>query len=303
MRVWKTMEEDAVLFIKYLDRELNFSENTIISYKRDLEKFAQYLKRKQLNYKTITREEIRNYLKKLADENLKNSSISRNISCLRSFYNYLVLEGKMENNLFKTVSNPKQEKKLPNFLSYEELRKIIDSIDITTPLGIRDRLIIEIFYASGCRLSELINIKLQDINREQKTIRIMGKGRKERTVYYGEYAAEILDLYLSKARSKLINNKDIAYLFLSKKGEQITIAEMEIIIRDIVKNLSLKTHVTPHTFRHTFATHLLNNGADIKTVQELLGHANLNTTGIYTHVTNERLKEVYLHAFPRREKD
>lgn len=297
------MEEDAVLFIKYLDRELNFSENTIISYKRDLEKFAQYLKRKQLNYKTITREEIRDYLKKLADENLKNSSISRNISCLRSFYNYLVLEGKIENNLFKTVSNPKQEKKLPNFLSYEELRKIIDSIDTKTPLGIRDRLIIEVFYASGCRLSELINIKLQDINQEQKTIRIMGKGRKERTVYYGEYAAEILDLYLSKARSKLINNKDIAYLFVSKKGDQITIAEMEIIIRDIVKNLSLKTHVTPHTFRHTFATHLLNNGADIKTVQELLGHANLNTTGIYTHVTNERLKEVYLHAFPRREKD
>lgn len=297
------MEEDALLFVNYLDRELNFSENTIISYKRDLEKFAQYLKKQQLNYKTITHEEIREYLKKLADEKLKNSSISRNISCLRSFYNYLVLEGKIENNIFKTISNPKQEKKLPNFLSYEELRKILDSIDITSPLGIRDRLIIEVFYASGCRLSELINIKLQDINQEQKTIRIMGKGRKERTVYYGEYAAEILDLYLSTARNRLMNEKNISYLFLSKKGEQITISEMEIIIRDIVKNLSLKTHVTPHTFRHTFATHLLNNGADIKTVQELLGHANLNTTGIYTHVTNERLKEVYLHAFPRREKD
>ena len=150
------------------------------------------------------------------------------------------------------------------------------------------------FYATGCRVSELINIKKTDINFSNKSIKIMGKGSKERIVYYGDYAKDYLEKYLKTGFNESGN-----YLFLNDKKNNMSIADVEAIVKDVVKNISLKTHVTPHTLRHTFATHLLNNGADIKSVQELLGHASLNTTGIYTHVSNERLKEVYLKTFKR----
>ena len=150
------------------------------------------------------------------------------------------------------------------------------------------------FYATGCRVSELINIKMTDINFSNKSIKIMGKGSKERIVYYGDYAKDYLEKYLKTGFNESSN-----YLFLNDKKNNMSIADVEAIVKDVVKNISLKTHVTPHTLRHTFATHLLNNGADIKSVQELLGHASLNTTGIYTHVSNERLKEVYLKTFKR----
>lgn len=290
-------------FIKYLDKELNFSDNTLKNYHRDLEKYQKYLESKNINFMFITRNEIRDYLIYLDGKNLKNSSISRMISCIRSFYNYLVDEKMVEQNLFKTVSNPKIEKKLPNYLGYEEMHKIIESIDVSTDVGLRNRLIIEIFYATGCRVSELVGIKITDIDRQALTIRIMGKGNKERIVYYGEYARDVLNQYLGNVRNKWVQNSSNNYLFLEKNGDALTIMGVEAIIRDIVKNLSLKAHVTPHTFRHTFATHLLNNGADIKSVQELLGHSNLNTTGIYTHVSNERLRKVYLESFPRNKKE
>lgn len=293
------MKEEIQGFIDYLIKELNFANNTVISYQRDLAMYMEYLAKEQLSFLDISREDVRVYLKYLSKKALKNSSISRHISCLRSFYNYLLLNGKIEVNVFKMISNPKLERKLPNFLSYEEMRIIFDSIDISTSIGLRNRLMIELFYASGCRVSELIAIKIQDIDVNKKTIRIMGKGSKERFVYYGEYAAYYLDLYLKDSRKKIKGSVNTDYLLLSKKGKALTLMEMEVIIRNLVKDLPLKSHVTPHTFRHTFATHLLNNGADIKTVQELLGHTNLNTTGIYTHVTNERLREVYLKAFPR----
>lgn len=294
------MIETVAAYSNYLKKELNFSDNTILSYSRDLNKYRLYLEKKGIDYKSITRDEIRDYLKYLDNLNLKNSSISRNISCIRSFYTFLLNENIIEHNIFKTISNPKIERKLPNFLSYEEMRKILDSIDISTAIGLRNRLLIEMFYATGCRVSELVSIKLLDIDEDASTIRIMGKGSKERIVYYGEYAQDILKRYLCTARKELLSDKNNDYLFISKKGEPLTIIEVESIVKDIVKNLSIKGNVTPHTFRHTFATHMLNNGADIKTVQELLGHSNLNTTGIYTHVSNDRLREVYLKTFPRK---
>ena len=153
------------------------------------------------------------------------------------------------------------------------------------------RLLIELFYSTGCRVGEMVNIKVSDIDLENKTIKVMGKGSKERIVYYGDYASQYLNMYLKTGKSK--------YLFTSKEGNKLTIYEVEEIVKDIMKHISIKTHVTPHTLRHTFATHLLNNGADIKTVQELLGHANLSTTGIYTHVSSDRLKDVYFKTFKR----
>ena len=283
--------KDLGNFLEYLNKELNYSENTEISYREDITNFLNYLEKKQLNYKKIDGEIIRDYLKYLDEAKLKNSTIARRISALRTFYNYLLNKNIVDTNLFNSIRNPKLEKKLPNYLSYEELAKILDNIDISTKIGLRNRLLVELFYATGCRVSEMINIKVSDINKSNNSIRIMGKGKKMRIVYFGEYARDYLDRYLP-----LI---DTDYLFTQESRDKLSIHDVEYIISDLVKNLALKTHVTPHTLRHTFATHLLNNGADIKTVQELLGHSSLNTTGIYTHVSNERIKEVYRKTFNR----
>ena len=290
----KNMDQEIVKYLEYLNKELNFSKNTIDSYRKDLADFFCFVNRQGIDYLSINRYDVRAYLKYLDELKLKNSTIARRISAIRSFYNYLLSMGIISNNIFNSIRNPKLEKKLPNYLSYEELGDILDSIDISTPTGIRNRLLIEMFYATGCRVSELINIKMSDINFTNKSIRIMGKGSKERIVYYGDYAQIYLNMYLETEF-----NKDSKYLFLNDKKDAMSVQDVEVIIRYIVKDLALKTHVTPHALRHTFATHLLNNGADIKSVQELLGHASLNTTGIYTHVSNERLKEVYLKTFNR----
>ena len=283
--------EDLRKFLEYLTKELNYSDNTEISYSEDITNFLNYLEKKQLNYKKIDGEIIRDYLKYLDEAKLKNSTIARRISALRTFYNYLLDKNIVDTNLFNSIRNPKLEKKLPNYLSYEELAKILDNIDISTKVGLRNRLLVEMFYATGCRVSEMINIKVRDINKSNNSIRIMGKGKKMRIVYFGEYARDYLDRYLPLIATD--------YLFTQESGDKLSIHDVEYIISDLVKNLALKTHVTPHTLRHTFATHLLNNGADIKTVQELLGHSSLNTTGIYTHVSNERIKEVYRKTFNR----
>ena len=286
----KEVQVDKFLF--FLKVELNYSELTIKSYQLDLTDFFGFIESKKINYLTITNHDVRGYLKYLDSCNLKNSTISRRISTLRTFYNYLVDENIVENNVFHNVKNPKLEKKLPNYLNYNEMEELLESIDISTTEGLEKRLLIEMFYSTGCRVSEMINVKISDIDFTNKTIRIMGKGSKERIVYFGDYASKYLDNYLSKVKCD-------KYLFTNKKGEKLTVNEVEQIVKDIMKHISIKTHVTPHTLRHTFATHLLNNGADIKTVQELLGHANLSTTGIYTHVSSDRLKDIYFKTFKR----
>lgn len=286
----KEVQIDKFLF--FLKVELNYSELTIKSYQLDLTDFFRYVESKKINYLTITNHDVRGYLKYLDSCNLKNSTISRRISTLRTFYNYLVDENIVENNVFHNVKNPKLEKKLPNYLNYNEMEELLESIDISTSEGLKRRLLIEMFYSTGCRVSEMINVKISDIDFTNKTIRIMGKGSKERIVYFGDYASKYLENYISKVKCD-------KYLFTNKKGEKLTINEVEQIVKDIMKHISIKTHVTPHTLRHTFATHLLNNGADIRTVQELLGHANLSTTGIYTHVSSDRLKDIYFKTFKR----
>ena len=288
------MNQEVASFLLFLEKEVNMSENTIISYQKDLKDFFKFLDMVKVTYLNVDRYVVRDYLKYLDEKKLKNSTIARRISAIRTFYNYELSLGKVKSNIFNDVRNPKIEKKLPNFLSYEELAKIFASIDTDTDTGLKKRLIVEMLYATGVRVSELVNIKVSDINKSNKSIRVMGKGKKMRIVYFGEYAEEYLNRYLTKNI-----NKGSKYLFVNANNEKMQIEEVEVMIQKIVKDLALKTHVTPHTLRHTFATHLLNNGTDIKTVQELLGHASLNTTGIYTHVSNERLKEVYLKVFDR----
>ena len=288
------MNKEVYKFLDYLKNNLGYSKMTIISYQKDLDDFFSFVKKYNINYLNLCKDDIRSYLKLLDERKLKSSSISRRISCLRTFYNYLEDQKMVDGNVFKLIRNPKLDRKLPNYLSYEELRIIFDSIDISDSVGLRNRLLIEMLYATGCRVSEIANIKISDINFNNNSIKIFGKGSKERIVYFGDYARYYLDIYLRKN----INNNS-KYLFVNENNDKMDITEIEKIIRDIVHNLTIKSHVTPHTFRHTFATHLLNNGADIKTVQELLGHSSLNTTGIYTHVSNERLKEIYFKTFKR----
>lgn len=279
-------------FLYFLKKELNYSDYTIKNYQLDLTDFFKYVDKSNIDFLSIENIHVRGYLKYLDTCNLKNTTISRRISTLRTFYNYLLEKGFVKSNIFLNVKNPKLEKKLPNYLNYTEIEELLASIDTRTDEGLERRLLIEMFYSTGCRVGEMVNVKISDIDFYNKTIKVMGKGSKERIVYYGDYASKYLEDYLKNKDKK-------GYLFTNKRGEKLTIEEVEYIVRDIMKHISIKTHVTPHTLRHTFATHLLNNGADIRTVQELLGHANLSTTGIYTHVSSDRLKDVYFKTFKR----
>lgn len=279
-------------FLYFLKKELNYSDYTVKNYQLDLTDFFKYVNKSNIDFLNIENIHVRGYLKYLDTCNLKNTTISRRISALRTFYNYLLEKGFVKSNIFLNVKNPKLEKKLPNYLNYTEIEELLASIDTRTDEGLERRLLIEMFYSTGCRVGEMVNVKISDIDFNSKTIKVMGKGSKERIVYYGDYASKYLEDYLDNKDKK-------GYLFTNKMGEKLTIEEVEYIVRDIMKHISIKTHVTPHTLRHTFATHLLNNGADIRTVQELLGHANLSTTGIYTHVSSDRLKDVYFKTFKR----
>lgn len=288
-------------FIKYLRNEKRYPDTTITSYSKDLDNYYNYVISNKINYKTINKDEIRSYLKYLDELNYSKSTISRILSALRHFYNYLIKEDIIESNIFKTIRNPKKDKKLPNFLQNDELEKIFDSIDISNDLGLRNRLIFELLYATGLRVSELDNLKLKDIDFSNNEIRVIGKGNKERITFFGEYALKYLNDYIDTSRNNLLKNKTSEYLLINNNGEHLTVRGIQDIVNKEVEHAALKHHISPHVLRHTFATDLLNNGADLKSVQELLGHESLSTTQIYTHVTNERLRAVYLQTFPRQQ--
>ena len=286
-------------FINYLDNEKRYPNTTIKSYSKDLDNYYAFIMLKKINYKTITKEEIRSYLKYLDELKYSKSTVSRILSTLRHFYSYLITINIIKVNQFKLIRNPKKEKKLPNFLQSDELDKIFDSINLDTALGIRNRLIIELLYATGLRVSEITNLKLNDIDISNQEIKVYGKGGKERIVFFGEYAKKYLKLYLDNARNELLNGNNSNYLLINHNGGKLTSRGVELIIDKVQNEAALKHNISPHVLRHTFATDMLNNGADLKSVQELLGHSSLSTTQIYTHITNERLRSVYLKSFPR----
>lgn len=286
-------------FIKYLQNEKRYPKTTIESYKRDLDNFYSFSYSKKIDYKNINKEQIRKYLKYLDELHYSKSTISRMLSALRHFYDHLIIKNKIKVNQFKLICNPKKEKKLPNFLQSNEYQQIISVIDTKSDLGMRNLLIIELLYATGLRVSELTNLKLNDIDKYKKEIRILGKGNKERIVYFGDYAKQYLENYLQISRNNLLKRRKSEYLLINNNGEQLSTRGVQKIIEKIVKEAALKHKISPHVLRHTFATDLLNNGADLKSVQELLGHSSLSTTQIYTHITNERLRSVYLKTFPR----
>ena len=286
-------------FRNYLLKERRYPDTTINSYERDITQYYEFLKENKIEDKNITNDEIRSYLKYMDELKYSKSTISRNLSALRHYYNFLMITYDYKNNPFKQIRNPKKDKKIPNFLQYDELENIINSIPLDNALDVRNRLIIELLYATGLRVSELTSLEVNQINYSEREIKVVGKGNKERIVYFGEYCEEILKLYLRQYRNELLQGKKNDALLLNKDGDPLSSRGVELIINNIIKELALKHNVSPHTLRHTFATDLLNNGADLKSVQELLGHSSLSTTQIYTHITNERLRSVYLASFPR----
>lgn len=278
----------------YLTSIRKYPDNTVNSYLSDITIFKEYLSSLKINYLKVDKDIIREYLKVLGNSNYKSSSINRILSSLKNYYDYLEYKHLIEYNPLKDLNRPKKEKRLPNFINNNDYEEIIKkSLERTDFIGRRNTLLLELLYSSGIRISEALNIKIKDINMGDKSIRILGKGSKMRIVYFGEYAKEYLEEYLK------VRNSSSEYLFLNKNNTLLTRRGAEYIISNLVKTSLLKKKVTPHTFRHSYATEMLNNGADIRSVQELLGHSSLSTTGIYTHVTNEAVRREYLKAFKR----
>ena len=293
------MDKYILEFEEYLKYQRNYSDYTIISYKEDLNLYKEYLNRENLSFKDIEYNDLRNFLRYLKEEkNEKNSSICRNLSALRTFYNYLITKEITDSNPFVYINGPKKEKRLPRYFEYNELEELFNVPDLKTALGQRNRLILEMLYASGMRVGELVNVKTKNINMYDQTIKILGKGNKERLVHFGEYAKDILELYL-KDGYKELNTNNLEYLFINNIHTKLTERGVRDILDKIIKQTNLSKHISPHMLRHTFATHLLNEGCDILSVQKLLGHESISATGIYTHVTTEHLKSVYYNNFPR----
>ena len=286
-------------YLEYLKYQKNYSDYTVLSYKNDILEFIDYLSREELDFKTIEYSDIRFYLMYLKDEKHDdNSSVSRKLSSLRGLYKYMANEGIVKTNVFSLVNAPKKSKKLPRYFEYNELEELFKVPDTNTSLGQRDLLLLEMLYATGVRVGELVNIKVKDIDMGRKNIIILGKGNKERFVTYGEYCEDILKQYLSDGYI-LLNKTGSDYLFLNNNGGNLTERGVRYILDELIEKTSINKKISPHMIRHSFATHLLNEGCDLLTVQKLLGHESIKATQVYTHVTTDRLREVYFRSFPR----
>lgn len=284
-------------FVKYIDVERNYSKNTVENYERDLLAFYDFLVQEGIDdILSVDYKIVRNYLRFLFLKKFSKTTVSRHISSLKAFYKFLYKKGKIKVNPMLLITSPKMEKRLPKFVYYNDLKKIM-----TVRLGDdlfskRDRLILELFYATGVRVSEIVQIKIENINFEKNTIKITGKGSKERMVIFGQVCENLMYDFIELREKENVKSD---YLIINKNYDKITPRGVEYVLDKIVKESGINMAVSPHTLRHTFATHMLNEGADLKTVQELLGHENLSTTQIYTHVSNERLRNVYLKTHPR----
>ena len=289
--------KDLEKYLDYLKYNKNYSDKTILNYELDLKDYFNFLKVECLDYKEVTYSDLMPLFKHFETNKLTNKSIRRHISSIKGFYKYLVNNEIVNANPFIYVNLPKKEQKLPRYLTLSEMLSIFDKMEIKTNYDLRDRLILELMYATGVRVSEVINIKVYDIDFYNNSIKVLGKGSKERIVYYNEVVRDLLSKYMSIYDS--LNKKNLEYLFLNQKGDKLTTKGISYIINQVIKKISFNKHITPHMLRHTFATHLLNNGCSVTTVQELLGHSSIGTTGIYTHVTFDHIKEVYYKTHPR----
>jgi len=284
----------------YLKREKGLSQNTITAYLRDLEQYRMYLEK---NYEItkiqkIERKHIEAFLKNLNKKALSSKSLSRKLTAIKGFHQFLLIENEIDHNIAYDIESPKVEKSLPQVLSVQEVVQIIEAVKGSDPLSIRNQALLELIYGSGLRVSELLDLKTADIHLLEGYVRVVGKGNKEREVPLGELSIQALRLYLTKSRNQLTINS-IDYLFLNQDGQRLSRQGFFKILRKIAKSAGIERDVSPHTLRHSFATHLLEAGVDLRTLQELLGHEDIQTTQIYTHISQKHLKDVYLNTHPR----
>ena len=287
----------------YLDVERNYSEDTVKGYINDIEDFAEYLKSENFgSLLSITKNNIpRYYLSSLSTNGYKKKSIARKLSSLRTFYRFLVAEGMTSENPFEEIETPRADKTLPKVLYKNEVDAIFNSIDTTTAIGKRDMLIMELLYGSGLRVSELCNLEESNIDYSNKLIKVFGKGHKERYVPMNDHTIKALKEYIHVGRKEILLKKELEdpkKLLLNKKGTCLTTRGVRVILDNIISKTAESVHVHPHMLRHTFATHLLDGGADLRSVQEMLGHSNLSSTQIYTHVSSEQMKKSYMANHP-----
>ncbi len=294
------MQVDLQQYITYLEAENNVSPYTIRNYLNDLRGFFSFLQESKINgLELIDQNIMRRYLTSLQERGIAKSSMARKLSAIRSLYRYLVRERLVTTNPLVSTSSPKLTRQLPEFLSVEEMISLIDAPDVTTPQGQRDKAILELLYDAGLRVSELVHLKTQQLNLGSLEVRVWGKGSKERVALIGKYAVTALNTYLSDGRIKLQGNKSTDALFLNRYGGFISQRSVQAMVDKYAQQVGIRMRVHPHMLRHTFATHLLDGGADLRVVQELLGHASLSSTQIYTHVSQNQMRKIYLAAHPR----
>ena len=289
-------------FIAYLSVEKNFSNYTVSAYKSDLVSF--FIWTNNISPEKVTYNQIREYLHFIQKFNYKKTTVARKIASLRTFFKYLYKSQFIEINPAENISAPKKPKSLPKFLTDDEMNKILDNIKIDTPAGLRNKAILELLSATGMRVSELSNLNFEDLNLDENEITVFGKGAKERIVLVSERAKKYLLQYIDVARPLIVKNAPVQELtesspvFINKTGYRLQSKTIRVVINDLVDKIQLPKHVTPHVFRHSFATRMLEHGADLRVVQELLGHASISNTQIYTHVSVQHLKDEYDKAHP-----
>lgn len=287
-------------FISYIQLEKNYSEHTVHHYEYDLAGFFLFLESEGVeDLKQVEYLHARNYVTKLYDEKLARPTVSRKISSIRSFFKYGSREFGLSEEAFRSLYHPKKEERLPQFFYEEELLALFKSVKGEDNLSIRNTALLELLYATGMRVSECVSIRMKDLDRHMQIVKVMGKGRKERYIPYGQFAHDALEHYIEDVRPKLMKNKEHDGLFVNNRGDLLTARGIRHILTECMKKASANSNIYPHMIRHSFATHLLNNGADLRTVQELLGHSHLASTQVYTHVTKEHLRKTYLNSHPR----
>lgn len=296
------MKDQIKDFIHYLIVERGLSNNTIVSYERDLNSYQKHLSEKQhiTSFNQVTRLHIIEFLKELKEAGKSSKTIARHTASIRNFHQFLLREKQADQDPSVMIESPQLERNLPKILSLKEVEKLLDTPKLTNPFGYRDKAMLELLYATGIRVSEMINLNLADVHLTMGFIRCYGKGNKERIVPIGRTATEALIEYIEKGRSKLISAKQPTdAFFINHHGKRISRQGFWKNLKKIALEANIQNELTPHTLRHSFATHLLENGADLRAVQEMLGHADISTTQIYTHVTKTRLKDVYKQFHPR----
>ena len=289
------LDRYVLKFINYLQVEKNASGHTVTNYKIDLKDFSESIKDKPIEQ--ITHLDVRLFLARMKEKNFARRSIARKMACLRSFFKFLYREGHIKSNPSASLSTPKIEKKLPIFLNVDDAAKLLESPDLSDDTGLRDRAILETLYSTGIRVGELVGLDKEDIDFISGVLKVCGKGRKERLVPIGDKALRAIRAYFEKIGVSDINERKP--VFINKSKRRVSDRAVRRIVHKYIHKTSLNENISPHSLRHSFATHMLDRGADLRSVQELLGHANLSTTQIYTHVTTERLKSIYDKVHPR----